>query len=167
MARFGCNEMSVLPSFLDLRDGEAAVAALRLELHGVADLDLLEHRAIPDIIDQGHLVLEAEAWSRALFQRDAAAALIDLLDLAQDRCVLRNGTTSQHGHQQHRTGRPLENFQNGLLFVPSVSSDDPNRPIALPRLSIAMSARLRSSGRIAISGGRGETMAEHKNRRLG
>jgi len=45
--------------------------------------------------------------------------------------------------------------------------DDSNRPIALPGLSIAMSARLRSSGRIAISGGRGETMAEQQNRMFG
>jgi hypothetical protein len=113
-----------LPAFLDLRDREAAVAALCLELDGVADLELLEHRAIPDLIDQRHVFLEAEARSRTLFHRDAPAALIDLLDLADNRCVLRNGATSQHGHQQRRTSHLLENFQNGLLFVSSVSSND-------------------------------------------
>ena len=143
---FGLPPQRWLPAFLDPRDRKAAVAALCLELDGVADLDLLKHRAIPDLIDQGHVFLEAKARSRTLFQRDAPAALIDLLDLADNRCVLRNGTNSQHGHQQRPTSRLLENLQNGLLFVSSVSSEDSNRLIAPEGISIAISARLHSYG---------------------
>src|SRR5262245_37012117 len=116
-----------LPAFLDPRDHKAAVAALCLELDGVADLDLLEHRTIPDLIEQGRVFLEANARSRPLFHRDAPATLIDLLDLAGNRCVLRHGTNSQHDQQQRSASHPLENLQNGLLFVSSVSFEESNR----------------------------------------
>src|ERR1700693_4026233 len=66
---------------LNFCHGKAVIAALGLEPDAVSDLDLLEQRVVPDLIDHGHRFLEAEARGRTMLQRDAPGALIDLTDL--------------------------------------------------------------------------------------
>src|SRR5690242_15837605 len=71
-------------SFGYSRDGVAGLAALRLEMDLVADLDLPEHGGVLDAVDHRHRLVHAKTLGRTVLERDLAGALVDLLDLAVD-----------------------------------------------------------------------------------
>src|SRR5579883_1724402 len=79
-------------ALLHLRDGDAGGLPVGFELHLVADLDLLEHLRILHPEDHRHAVfVHVEVLDGTVLQRDLAGALVDLLHLAVDHGVLRDG----------------------------------------------------------------------------
>src|SRR4051812_38339961 len=61
---------STLLALLNPGHREAGIIALGLELDHVSDLELLECREVPDLVNHGDRFLESEAWDRTVLERD-------------------------------------------------------------------------------------------------